>query len=32
MKYKQIVNRLIAADDLHYDKEERRFVRYPSRK
>ena len=26
MKYKQIVNRLIAADDLHYDKEERRFV------
>ena len=26
MKYKQIGNRLIAADDLHYDKEERRFV------
>lgn len=25
MKYKQLVNRLIAADDLHYDKEQRRF-------
>jgi len=26
MKYKQIVNRLIAADDLHYDNQQRRFV------
>jgi hypothetical protein len=26
MKYKHLVNRLIAADDLHYDNDERRFV------
>ena len=26
MNYQQIINRLIAADDLHYDAEERRFV------
>lgn len=26
MKYQQLINRIIAADDLHYDAEERRFV------
>lgn len=26
MKYQQIINRLIAADDLHYDADEGRYV------
>lgn len=26
MKYEKVINRIVAADDLHYDAKERRFV------